>query len=212
MYYFNISSLTAPIKFSLGWILFWELSFKWLSLVIHFICIKNILGTTFHVMLLFSDMVIRRFDWWLTALGHGLLLRVISDLSSFQESTIGKIQPLVSFKFVSCGLVDWFFHLPIWARGVQKRKMLAVVTGVLKRSSFWISYPWFLGNFISSWVTIPHIYSLSYLVTFLLMTHSWKMASLHDWLGLLATRSPCFQVAISVCCKLKFIPLSVRSS
>lgn len=192
---FKVSSLTAPTKIYLGWILSWDLSDKRLSLIIYFICIKNILGTEFHIMLPFSDMAIRKFDWWLTALGHGLLLRVFSELRSFQESTIGNIQPLVSFRFVSCILVDWFFHLPVWATGFQERKMLAVITGHFKRSSSsWISY-------FSSGGTLPaHMWAsflfivYSYLSPFSLMSHSSKMASLHNWLGQLARRSPCFQV------------------
>lgn len=145
-------------------------------------------------MLPFSDMAIRKFEWWLTALGHGLLLRVFSELSSFQESTVGNIQPLVSFRFVSCILVDWSFHLPIWATGFQERKMLAVITGHFKRSSSsWIAY-------FSSWGTLPALVwasfafiVCSYLSPFSLMNHSSKMASLHSWLGQLAKRSPCFQ-------------------
>lgn len=191
---FKVSSLTAPTNIYLGRILSWDLSDKWLYLIIYFICIKNILGTEFHIMLPFSDTAIRKFDWWLTALGHGLLLRVFSELRSFQESTVGNIQPLVSFRFVSCILVDWSFHLPVWATGFQERKMLAVITGHFKRSSSsWISY-------FSSGGTLPaHMWAsflfivYSYLSPFSLMSHSSKMASLHNWLGQLARRSPCFQ-------------------
>lgn len=140
-------------------------------------------------------MAIRKFDWWLTALGHGLLLRVFSELSSFQESTVGNIQPLVSFRFVSCILVDWSFHLPIWATGFQERKMSAVITGHFKRSSsYWISY-------FSSWGTLPAqmwasflFIVYSYLPPFSLMSPPSKTTSLHKWLGQLAKRSPCFQV------------------
>ena len=95
----------------------------------------------------------------------------------------------MSFRFVSCILVDWSFHLPIWATGFQKRKMSAVITGHFKRSSSsWISY-------FSSWGTLPAqmwasflFIVYSYLPPFSLMSPSSKTASLHNWLGQLAKK------------------------
>ena len=149
---------------------------------------------------------------------------MFSELSSFQESTVGYIQPLASFRFVFCILVDWSFHLPIWATGFQERKMSAVITGHFKRSSSsWISY-------FSSWGTLPAqmwasflFIVYSYLPPFSLMSPSSKTASLHNWLGQLAKKvtllsstglflNKIFRNLGFACRKLKFILLGVSSS
>lgn len=72
---------------------------------------KNIPGTHFHVVLLFRDTAIRKFDWWQSiALGYGPLL---GELSGFQESDVGIIHSLEWVNLVSCSLVDFDTpHMP----------------------------------------------------------------------------------------------------